>query len=56
MGLDDVVAILMLLSCKDIEITGISTVNGVSRSKKGAENLKEILNSLTNPFKYNRGK
>lgn len=46
MGLDDAIAILMLLSCRNIEITGISTVNGVSRAKKGAENLNGILNYL----------
>lgn len=45
MGLDDIVAIAMLIS-SGLEITGISTVNGVSAPQVGAKNIKKILDYL----------
>lgn len=46
MGLDDVIAIAMLLSCSEYEITGFSTVNGVSKAHIGANNLMSLLKNL----------
>jgi len=45
MGLDDIIAIAMLIS-SGLEITGISTVNGVSAPQVGAKNIKKILDYL----------
>jgi inosine-uridine nucleoside N-ribohydrolase len=43
MGNDDIMAISMLMESVQIQISGISTVNGVSRSTVGALNLNKLL-------------
>jgi inosine-uridine nucleoside N-ribohydrolase len=46
MGVDDIVALCMIIASKKFEIRGISVVNGVSPLKTGVTNLNRILTYL----------
>lgn len=46
MGVDDILALCMLIASRKFEIKGISVVNGVATVSKGTTNLRKILTYL----------